>query len=166
MDNRQNPYGMDPYYKGAQINEYSNNKVPFYMAYPPVSNYQDELEYERDMDKFKRIYPEQARLIQKYVDEECDKMEYEGSQMFDEYPDQVTLRGIAKRICDKMEMQSVDTQQYRPFPPGPPHPSRPPYPPRPPHPQRPQPLRDFVEIILFNEIFRRRCRHNRCRRWW
>lgn len=162
MDYLRGPYGMNPYGIGAQSIGMPYNKAPFYMTYPPVNNYQDELEYEREMDKMKRMFPRQSRMIQEYVDEECDKMEYEGSQMFDEYPDQVTFRGIAKRICDKMEMQSIEVQNR---PPRPPYPGPPVPPPPRPYPQQ-EPLRDLVEIILFNEIYRRRCRYNRCRRWW
>lgn len=43
----------------------------------------------------------EIRKVQELVEEECDKMEYEGSLMFDEYPDRLMLRQICKRIRDK-----------------------------------------------------------------
>lgn len=186
MDYRKNPYGMNPYYMGIQNMEVPYNKVPFYLTYTQMNTYQDEMEYEKDMEKMKRMYPEQARMVQHYVEEECDKMEYDGSLMFDEYPDQTMLRTIAKRISDKVEEQSIKEQsleegskedrfieiqgrhQYPPSPwssrPGPP-PSqwggRPGY-----YPKKGGLLGDLVNVMLFNEIYRRRCRHHRCRRWW
>ena len=27
-------------------------------------------------------------------------------------------------------------------------------------------LSDLVEVLLYNEMYRRRCRHRRCNRWW
>ena len=42
------------------------------------------MEYERDMERMKQMYPDKAKKVQRYVEDECDKMEYEGSMMFDE----------------------------------------------------------------------------------
>ena len=172
-------------------------------------------------------------------------MEYEGSLMFDEYPDRVMVNRIVKRIYDasanvqpdiqKFEIEQSDMGQYEreqyedgayeelgmdgaemeteesaleelaleefplensssetiPLegnlvaqrgpggsgwgpgrPPGPPPgpgwgPGRPPGPP-------PGPgwglgnhgLQNLIDVLLFNEMYQRRCRHKRCRRWW
>ena len=45
-------------------------------------NYLKEMEYEKDLDRMRELYPNEVKKIQKYVDEECDRMEYEGSLMF------------------------------------------------------------------------------------
>ena len=34
----------------------------------------------------KSMYPMSAKKILPYVEEECDRMEYEGSMIYDEYP--------------------------------------------------------------------------------
>ena len=44
-------------------------------------------------------------------------------------------------------------------------------PPRPSHrpgmrPPRDQGLENLIQVLLFNEMHQRRCRHKRCRRWW
>lgn len=201
-------------------------RMPFYMSYPVQNIYMTEMEYERDMERMKELYPEEAKQIQKLVEEECDKMEYEGSMMFDEYPDRVMLKVICDRIYQNatnpqgiqgsvrsglsgaeladlkdaansgtnitdiadteneagMEAGDGNVSQQNfwqgpgrpPGPPGPP-PGRPPGPPgpppRPPRPPRPQPPRNpglntLIEVLLYNEMYKRRCRHNRCRRWW
>ena len=37
---------------------------------------------------------------------------------------------------------------------------------RPPQPPRNNGLQNLIEVLLFNEMYQRRCRHKRCRRWW
>ena len=60
-------------------------KMPFYMSYPMQNLYLTEMEYEKDMERMKELYPKEVKTILSYVEDECDKMEYEGSLMFDEY---------------------------------------------------------------------------------
>lgn len=45
------------------------------------------------------LLPKEARNIQEHVEEMCDRMEYDGSPMFDCYPDRVTVEKIVKDIC-------------------------------------------------------------------
>ncbi len=206
-------------------------KMPFYMAYPMQNVYLEELEYERDMQKLKDLYPKEVKSIQALVEEECDKMEYEGSLMFDEYPDKLMLRQIVNRIYDgatgsqmniqgfeasPYEAEQYESEQYVPEqyedkagkeddmqaeelplegklvgqgrppgqgwgppppppgwgpppkpgwgPPPPPGPGWGPPPGRPPHGNNG--LQNLIEVLLFNEMYQRRCRHKRCRRWW
>ena len=84
-------------------------QLPFYMSYPQ-NMYMTELEYERDMERMKELYPEDVKQIQSLVEEECDKMEYEGSMMFDEYPDRVMLKVICDRIGQKAASQSEEQE--------------------------------------------------------
>ena len=84
-------------------------QLPFYMSYPQ-NMYMTELEYERDMERMKELYPEDVKQIQSLVEEECDKMEYEGSMMFDEYPDRVMLKAICDRIGQKAASQSEEQE--------------------------------------------------------
>ena len=93
MDYKQNQFMRMQQYQYAP-------QVPFYMSYPQ-NIYMTELEYDRDMERMKELYPEEAKQIQGLVEEECDKLEYEGSMMFDEYPDRVTLKIICDRIYQK-----------------------------------------------------------------
>ena len=68
--------------------------TPFYMNYPePVYNYAG-LEQDWDMERLKNLYPNVAKEVQTVVEDECDKLEYDGSVMFDEYPDQLMFRRI------------------------------------------------------------------------
>ena len=50
-------------------------------------------------------------------------------------------------------------------PPPPPGPGWGP-PPGPGRPPQGNGLQNLIEVLLFNEMYQRRCRHKRCRRWW
>ena len=133
-------------------------RIPFYMVYPMQNVYLTEMDYEKDRDRMKELYPKEARKIEKIVEEECDKMEYDGSLMFDEYPDRVMLKKLCDKIYDKVygtDQTEMETEEFRRRDSGM-------YPPPPRH----RPGMDLVQVLLFDEMFRRRCRHNRCRRWW
>lgn len=152
---------MENYFRMQQSGGY---KIPFYMAYPMQDVYLSEIEYERDRERLKEMYPKEAKRIQRVVEEECDKMEYDGSLMFDEYPDRVMVQKLCDDIYNKVydnTTAEVETEQYRDRRPGGGYP-----PPPPPPPHRDRGGRDLIEILLFDEMFRRRCRHNRCRRFW
>ena len=76
-------------------------KVPFYMSYPMQNLYLTEMEYEKDMDRMKELYPRDVSRIMDVIEDECDKMEYEGSLMFDEYPDRLQLLLLCRRIYNR-----------------------------------------------------------------
>lgn len=165
MDYKYQPYSYMP--------QMDINRMPFYMSYPVQNLYLTEMEYEKDMERMKELYPREVKRILEMVEEECDKMEYEGSLMFDEYPDRMMLEQITERIAERMraaeqtgaiEQSVVEASQRRdgrpPFgpPPGPP-PMGPPPGPR-------DDLCSLIGVLLNQEMYRRRCRHRRCNRWW
>ena len=152
-----NPYGYED----------TNEILPYYMKYPMQDLYSNEEENDRDIEYIKSLYPEKMKKMQVVIEEECDKLEYEGSMMFDEYPDKLMLRTLCNQIYEKtQDMEEVyeATQlrneyggmypgvgghysQYR----------------RPSNNWR----RDIISILLFNEFYQRRCRYRNCRgrRW-
>ena len=123
-------------------------RLPYYMAYPLPLQYDDERIERRDYEYMKSMYPMAVKKILPYVEEECDRMSYEGSMIYDEYPDQLQIRLMCNRIYDKvkkmkpyddeeMEMQVSRNEDW---------------------------LKDLVQIMLFQELFQRRNRHRRNRR--
>lgn len=141
-------------------------KMPFYMSYPMQNLYLTEMEYEKDMERMKELYPREVGKILECVEDECDKMEYEGSLMFDEYPDRLMLEMVINRIERRVNGEENDAdmeaEQYRGG-------GRPPQghrPPLPPQGGQGNYLRELIGVMLNNEMYRRRCRHRRCRRWW
>lgn len=125
-----------------------DNKLPYYMAYPMPLVYDDERIERRDFEYMKSMYPITVKQILPYVEEECDRMSYEGSMIYDEYPDQLQIYMMCNRVYDKvkkqkqnddmgMEMQIVKNDDW---------------------------LKDLIQIMLFQELFRRRSTHRRRRR--
>ncbi|MCX4270147.1 MAG: hypothetical protein OSJ62_16025 [Lachnospiraceae bacterium] len=96
-----------------------NMESEAYMAYQPfyIMNTQsqeenwEELE-EKDWNYIKGIYPQTAKVIQEKVEDECDKLEYDGSMMFDEYPDKLMMRTICDRIYKEMQGEKEDSMPY------------------------------------------------------
>ena len=141
------------------------NRVPFYMTYPMQNMYLTEMEYEKDMERMKELYPREVRQLQEMVERRCDEMEYDGSRMYDENPDRYMLEQEARRLYERFirenpqynammprseEMQQPDDMQMQQY-------------------RRDRDdtwLRSLIGILFHDEIYRRRCRNRRCRRWW
>lgn len=139
------------------------HKLPYYMAYPmDLKEYGEEKRDRRDVEYMKSMYPMSAKKILPYVEEECDRMEYEGSMIYDEYPDRLLLYLMAGRIYDRMkegekkeiameiEKEQVETQELKRK-----------------KKDREETLMDLIQILLYQEIVQRRCRHRRnCRHYY
>ena len=120
------------------------NRLPYYMAYPMPMQYDDEKMERRDFEYMKSMYPMAVKKILPYVEEECERMAYEGSMIYDEYPDQLQIYLMCNRIYDKVQQQDMgmEMQVVR----------------------RDDRLRDLIQILLFQELFRRRSSYRRNRR--
>lgn len=156
---------MDNFNTNFSMFKSTENEYKDYTA-DPLSMYQqgdiqvpwdDELD-EEDDDSFeanrrymKSLYPEISKRIQTLVDEECDKLEYEGSIMYDDYPSKDSIEKMVDKIFNIVEKDfhttipaeniqtqetTVKTQQIV-YPIG---------------------LRDNIQVILLNELFGRRRR--------
>lgn len=125
-----------------------DQRLPYYMAYPMPLVYDDERIERRDYEYMKSMYPMTVKRILPFVEEECDRMSYEGSMIYDEYPDQLQIRLMCNRIYDRANQQrpkddfEMEMQVSR----------------------NDDQLRDLIQILLFQELFRRRTRHRRNRR--
>lgn len=129
--------------------------MPYYMAYPMPLLYDDERMERRDVEYMKSMFPMMAKRILPYVEEELDRMAYEGSFMYDEYPDRLQMQLMSNRIYDKVkglegidEEMEVEAEQWRAGQ------SR----------SNDDWLRDLVQVLLFQELFRQRSQHRRDRR--
>lgn len=54
-------------------------------------------------------YPAAAKRLIPLVEDECDRMEYAGSRMYDEIPDKLMMQKTAKRICRKARQSFPET---------------------------------------------------------
>ena len=115
---------------------------PFYVGYGNPLLYREEKEQEEEFSLMKSYYPKKAKKIQEKVEEECDLLDYEGSRLYDEYPDRYMLYHLGRKIIDSISPQ-VNIES---MPDG--------------------LLEDLVQVMLFHEVSRRRCRRRRCRGWY
>ena len=197
------------------MNYKDDEKIPFYMTYPMQNMYLAEMEYEKDMERMKELYPREVRRIQEMIEKHCDEMEHEASRMYDENPDRQMMEEEARRLYERFLRENPQYNVMMPSPSISPRPGMPlepqPIPPRPgmsmesypmpsrpgmpmePQPMLPRPmprrdgmmesrediqmqqyemdyddrwLRNLIHIMFHNEVYRRRCRNRRCRRWW
>lgn len=142
-------------------------KIPFYMTYPMQNMYLTEMEYEKDMERMKAFYPKETQMIMKQVEERLDEMEYEGSRIYDEEPDRLMMQMEIDRLYHKiagefeekpagkmyfdMVPMEISGQNLAAAGSGNCHDSW---------------LCSMVGVLFGTELYRRRCRHRRCRRWW
>ena len=115
--------------------------LPFYMAYPFPMLYQDEDTATRDLTYISQMYPIKAKQCQKRVAQLLDRLDYEGSMIYDEYPDKLQLYKLSNDILEriKREEQRDEPDQKA-------------------SPEKWEWLGDLIQILLFYEIYKRR--HN------
>ena len=146
------------------------------MAYPIPFSYDDERTERMDFEYMKSMYPDTAKRILPYVEEECDRMEYENSMVYDQCPDKLQLRLMCRRVYDNVRkhermffgdeedagLSGLDGDQET----GISGTARDRERGRDGRSNSPS-LRDFIEVMLYQELYKRRCDHRRrCRRFY
>lgn len=131
--------------------------LPFYMTYPLPMYYQQEDTVTRDLEYLQQMYPAEAKRYQRIIAEMLDRMDYEGSMIYDEYPDKWQIYRLTQLITDKIrkedaqqraadsaekvgEGQESDKESAKIMAAG----------------ENEERLNDFVQILLSYEIYRRR----------
>lgn len=115
--------------------------------------YEQERYASQDLRRFRANYPENAALIQNYVEDACDRMDYEGSRMYDEYPDRYMLRKTCTSISNQIKKDSGAMGVEAGFlgkcnnlP--------------------KETLDDLIEVLFYNEVYRRRQRRRRGKKFY
>ena len=120
---------------------YERKILPFYMTYPLPMYYQEEDSIIRDLEYLQQMYPAEAKKYQKVIAGILDKLDYEGSMIYDEYPDKWQLYKLSKDILDRIrrdeEKENPEIEVAA---------------------EKWEWMGDLVQILLFYEIYKRR--HN------
>ncbi len=111
---------------------------PFYTSIGDQVFLSGENMQEREFALMKSYFPKTARKIQEKVEEECELLDYEGSRIYDEYPDRLMMRVLGDGIFHRMQKEAAAREIPSGF------------------------LEDLVQVLLYQEILRRRCRRKRC----
>lgn len=94
----------------------------------------------KDYEYLKRLYPKEVRLMTSILEEYMDRYEYEGSPMYVEYPDAVTIYRIAKEIYDKLSFKGSEKEMTQ--------------------------LKNMLQVMVCQEMYIRRRRHDKfCRKF-
>lgn len=93
----------------------------------------------QDISYLQSLYPDSTKRIMETVKATCDQYDYQGSCIYDEYPDRIWMKKIADSVYEQVEAgESMAAQDRR------------------------EPgwdfRRDLIDVLLLNEIF--------CRRGW
>ncbi len=90
---------------------------------------------EDDFERMKLLYPKSAQPLLSLIEDICDKMEYKGSMMYDEYPDKISIQKICDLYCKDFYCKGENDKACS--------------------------STDFFQILLLQEMCHRRCRYRR-----
>ena len=116
-----------------------NVPLPFFMAHPGYLGAEQEKALLQDMEYFQQTYPNEVKQYMRKVAETLDKFDYEGSMIYDEYPDRYSLQRLARTIVQilKREEQNMPEEQRTAD-------------------DKWIWLEDMMQVLLCNEIYKRR----------
>ncbi len=120
------------------------NYLPFYMSFPLQYPENKEDALRRDMDYLRGLYPADAQKYLKKIRDILDYMDYEGSMIYDEYPDRWQLYRLAESIVKTLQTESENGEEKI-------------------SPQKWEWVSDLVQVLLLEELLDRRQRKGRSR---
>lgn len=100
------------------------------MTYPMPLFYQEQDTVARDLEYLQEMYPLEAKKYQKVIAEILDRLDYEGSMIYDEYPDKWQIYRLTQIVVDKLKDSGEE-----------------------------EPGTDFVQVLLCYEIYKKRHVH-------
>ena len=109
-------------------------RLPYYMMYPiPYAFDEDKIQEARPGIPAKYVSGNSKKDFP-YIQEECDRQEYEGSMIYDEYPDKLQLCLMCRRAYEQvMKQEKWEKETYTP-----------------------EQIREIVEILMYQELMERR----------
>ncbi|MBQ9926864.1 MAG: hypothetical protein IJO65_02705 [Lachnospiraceae bacterium] len=97
---------------------FNRHILPFYMTYPNVEtglpyNYQEEDTVMRDLEYLQQMYPEEVKRYQSRISQILDKLDYEGSMIYDEYPDKYQIYNLADNILTILKREALEASMQK-----------------------------------------------------
>lgn len=75
------------------------------MTYPMPLFYQEEDTVTRDLEYLQEMYPLEAKKYQKVIADILERLDYEGSMIYDEYPDKWQIYRLTQLVVDKLKRE-------------------------------------------------------------
>lgn len=88
----------------------------------------------RDLEYLQEMYPAEAKKYQKVIAEILDRLDYEGSMIYDEYPDKWQIYRLTQVVVDRLK-QAGNVEQAQ---------------------QDWDRVTEFVQVLLCCEIYKKR----------
>lgn len=122
-------------------------KMPYFMAYPDLDYIDEERMSRRDTEYMRSIYPKVAQRLLPYIEDECDRLEYDGSLIYDAYPDKLMLRLLCTRVYEVATIDMVGIGDFVPK-------------------EDSHWIREMIEILVYQELCKRRETWRKHKRRW
>ncbi len=119
--------------------DFERRILPYYMTYPGPYGTRREDTVIRDLEYLQQLYPLEVRRYQRRVAQLLDRMDYEGSMIYDEYPDRFTLERLARNIIAVLQREEREAAVENPT-----------------SPEKWDWLLDLIQVLLYNEVYKRR----------
>ena len=116
-----------------------NVPLPFFMAHPGYLPAEQEKALLQDFEYFQQTYPLEVKRYMQKVAEILDKFDYEGSMIYDEYPDRYSLQRLAGTIVQILKREEQDFPEEKRT-----------------SADKWRWLQDLIQVLLCNEICKRR----------
>lgn len=85
--------------------DFNRRILPFYMtASNDILMARDDTAVQ-DLEYFQKLYPMMVQKYRERVSSMLDKMDYEGSMIYDEYPDKIGIERLAKAMYDMLRQE-------------------------------------------------------------
>lgn len=88
----------------------------------------------RDLEYLQEMYPTEAKKYQKVIAEILDRLDYEGSMIYDEYPDKWQIYRLTRVVVDRLKQDGNAGQTQ----------------------QEQDRITEFVQVLLCGEIYKKR----------
>ena len=113
--------------------------LPFFMTYPGYADAAQEKKLLRDLEYLQQTYPTEVKRYQRKIADILDKFDYEGSMIYDEYPDKFSLQRLAGSVLQilRQENQKLPEEEHLPE-------------------EKWEWLADMILVLLCHEVYKRR----------
>jgi len=118
--------------------DFDRRVLPFFMTYPGFceKNNRDAM---RDLEYLQQMYPREVKRYQQRIARMLDKMDYDGSMIYDEYPDRFCIERLASSMLEVVRREEMERNPDREYPA-----------------EKWEGLRELIFVLLNNEIYKRR----------
>lgn len=127
-------------FKPGMIQSFPGNvPLPFYMTYPGYLRPDQESAILKDLEYLQQTYPGEVKNYQRRIAEMLDKLDYEGSMIYDEYPDRYGIMRLTRAMLDVLKREEDKMQPDTPA-----------------APEKWEWMEEMIQVLLCNEIYKRR----------